>query len=162
MARIGRPPGPPPTPTPLRLVKGNPGHRPLPENEPQPEQVPPEKPDWLGEVASKEWDRITYELAALGLVTRLDRAALVSYCRAWAAVVKLEKCIDVDGWRVATGNGGWKRNPDVASLNEAWRRIYAMAAEFGMTPAARSRIDAPGRKPADPLEELSQRRRNGR
>jgi hypothetical protein len=73
----------------LKLIKGNPGKRPLPKDEPQPDPAIPEKPDYLDAEASKEWDRIVPELERLGLLTQLDRAMLVSYCQAWSAVVEL-------------------------------------------------------------------------
>lgn len=149
-----------PTPTKLRLIKGNPGKRPLPVDEPTPDPAIPEKPDCLDAEASKEWDRIAPELERLGLLTQLDRAILTKYCQAWSAVVALEREIAESGWWVPTGDGGRKRNPAAASLNEAYKRLFAAATEFGGTPAARVRLATPnGGSELDPLEELMQRRR---
>lgn len=46
----------------LRIVQGNPGHRPIPTDEPT--QVPgwPDKPEKLGKIAAAEWDRLAYLL----------------------------------------------------------------------------------------------------
>ena len=154
-------PGRRPTPTKLKLIKGNPGKRALPKDEPTPDPVIPDKPEGLGEEASKEWDRIAPELERLGLLTQLDRAMLFSYCQAWGAVLELQAEIDETGWWVPTGDGGRKRNPAAASLNEAYRRLHSVAGEFGGTPAARVRLASPsdGKKIYDPLEELIERRR---
>jgi len=148
-----------PTPTHLRLLKGNPARRPLPEGEPQPDAVVPEKPDWLNAAAAEEWDRIVPQLLALGLLTDLDRAVLVKYCQAWAAVVELEREIEENGWWVPTGEGGRRRNPAAASLREAWERLQSAASEFGMTPVSRSRLGTTGRAESDPLEGLARRRK---
>ena len=61
-------PGRPPTPTHLKLLRGNPGKRPI-RPEPQPEQppTPPEPPDFLTGYAFDEWRRVAPELHRLGL-----------------------------------------------------------------------------------------------
>ncbi len=73
-----------PKPTRLKVLTGNPGKRPLNTNEPLPEPAAPECPPELGPVARQEWDRIVGELAALRLLTELDRAALAVYCGSYA------------------------------------------------------------------------------
>ena len=67
-----------PKPTRLKMLTGNPGKRALNGNEPRPEAAIPECPAELGPVARTEWDRLAGELAALRLLTNLDRAV------AWA------------------------------------------------------------------------------
>jgi phage terminase small subunit len=43
----------------------------------------PRPPKWLLPAALKEWKRIGAELEKLGLVSKIDRAALALYCQAW-------------------------------------------------------------------------------
>ena len=64
-----------PTPTRLKMLTGNPGKRSLNHDEPRPEANIPECPPELGPVARAEWDRLVDELAALRLLTNLDRTA---------------------------------------------------------------------------------------
>jgi phage terminase small subunit len=73
----------PATPTALKLLAGNPGHRPLNQNEPKPELVAPTCPSHLSREAKREWRRIVPELEKLGLLTRIDRAALAAYATAY-------------------------------------------------------------------------------
>jgi phage terminase small subunit len=47
-----------PKPAALRIVTGNPGHRPIPEDEPTPVPGWPDKPPTLGKIAAAEWDRL--------------------------------------------------------------------------------------------------------
>ncbi|MCA8251575.1 P27 family phage terminase small subunit [Burkholderia multivorans] len=42
----------------------------------------------LNREARKEWKRITVELEKLGLISRLDRAALTLCCQAWGRLVE--------------------------------------------------------------------------
>src|SRR5436190_10759398 len=58
-----------PKPTRLKLLTGNPGKRPLKEDEPRPEPAVPECPPELSPLARQEWDRLTGELDALRMLT---------------------------------------------------------------------------------------------
>jgi len=114
-----------PTPTRLKMLTGNPGKRPLNQDEPRPEANIPECPPELGPVARAEWDRLVGELAALRLLTNLDRAALAAYCGAYAL------------WAEATVQ------PYLAIANRQAEIMMRIASEFGFTPASRSRIATP-------------------
>lgn len=135
-------PGPPPKPTALKLVQGNPGRRPLPENEPTPVVAEPEWPDELAEDARAEWRRVAPQLLALGMLSKLDRAALSAYCVAWARWLQAEQHIKVHGPIVAAPRTGVPmQNPFLSVANKAMDQFLRLAAEFGMTPSARSRVD---------------------
>jgi len=62
----------------VKLLRGNPGKRPLNEGEPQPTPLAPACPPELSPTAKDEWNRIIVELVELGLMTNLDRAALAT------------------------------------------------------------------------------------
>src|SRR5690606_5520585 len=100
--------GPPPKPSHLKLVAGNPGRRPLPPDEPQPEVAAPKCPSHLKGEARREWKRIAPELVELGVLARVDRAALAAYCQTYARWVEAEEVIADDGliMDVETKNGG--------------------------------------------------------
>ena len=68
-------PGPPPTPTNLKMLRGNPGKRKLNTNEPDPPPAIPSCPSHLDKVAKREWRRISKELFEMGIISKLDRAA---------------------------------------------------------------------------------------
>jgi phage terminase small subunit len=76
--------GRPPKPTHLKAITGNPGKRPLNEHEPRPKVEIPECPPELSPSAQREWNRLVDHLAALRLLTSLDRAALAAYCGSYA------------------------------------------------------------------------------
>ena len=70
-------------PTHLRLLRGNPGKRPIkPEPEPAVPDKPPEPPNFLSDEAKNEWWRVAPELHALSLLTVLDVMPLAAYCQA--------------------------------------------------------------------------------
>lgn len=73
-----------PTPTAIRALKGNPGRRPMPENEPTPDMgtEPPEPPSHLGEIARVEWARLSRQLWLNGCLGAEDVQAFAVYCDA--------------------------------------------------------------------------------
>ncbi len=134
--------GPPPKPTKLKLLSGNAGKRPLNPNEPEPEVEIPEIPEHLGEEARREWERISTDLADVGLLTRIDRAALAAYCQAWARWVEAEGQLKKFGVIVKSPNGYPMQSPLLAIANKALEQMRKFLTEFGMTPASRTRIHA--------------------
>jgi P27 family predicted phage terminase small subunit len=77
--------GPPPIPTRLKLLRGNPGHQKLNKNEPEPELSPdvPEPPTFLAAYAQDEWWRVAPELFRLKLLTILDVNTLAAYAQSY-------------------------------------------------------------------------------
>jgi P27 family predicted phage terminase small subunit len=155
-------PGKKPKPTALKLIQGNPGRRPLPKNEPKPRAGIPPCPAHLDERARIEWERITPELNAAGLLTTIDGAVLAAYCMAYARWMDAEAALARMKARdelnsalmIKTKNGNAIQNPLVGVANRAMLLVHRFAAEYGMTPAARARIEAepnvnPGTDKAD-------------
>ncbi len=136
-----------PTPTNIRILKGNPGHRPLPENEPVPETCIPSPPDHLDGESLKEWKRITSELHTLGLLSNIDSTALAAYCQCYGRWVEAEKGIKESGLMVKTTNGNIIQSPLVGVANKAMLMMHKFLVEFGMTPSSRTKVSAIKKEP---------------
>lgn len=124
-------------------MTGNPGKRALNKNEPRPEPVPPDCPPELGPSAQREWNRLVGELSKLNLITNLDRAALASYCGAYALWAEATEAIQKFGTMVKSPSGFPMQSPYIAIANRQAEIMMRIASEFGFTPASRSRISAP-------------------
>lgn len=139
-----------PTPTHLKLVTGNPGKRALPKNEAKIVRALPAPPPHLADEAKVEWGRVSEELYKIGLLSGIDRAVLAAYCQSYARWVRAERAIAemgkedllTGGLMIKTTNGNAIQNPLVGIANKAAADMVRYAAEFGMTPSARSRITA--------------------
>lgn len=137
-----------PTPTHLKIVRGNPGKRQISDREPVPTPELPTPPPHLADEAKVEWGRVSEELYRIGLLSGIDRAALAAYCQAYArwvhAEVALARMAERDhhtqALMVKTSNGNAIQNPLVGTANKAMNDMVKISAEFGMTPSARSRI----------------------
>jgi phage terminase small subunit len=77
-----------PLPSNVIRLRGNPGKRRLNDAEPRPAARSPACPACLGDEARKEWQRLSKELAELGLLTGIDRGLLAAYCQAHALWVE--------------------------------------------------------------------------
>ena len=145
-------PGPKPTPTYLKVLRGNPGHQKLNKDEPQP-LLPaevPEPPAFLAGYAMDEWWRVAPELHRLGLLTVLDVGPLAVYCDAysrWRSASEVfagmaERDPVTNGLLVKSQGGDAIQNPLVGIARRAANDMVRYAGEFGMSPAARARISA--------------------
>jgi P27 family predicted phage terminase small subunit len=144
--------GPRPTPTYLKLLRGNPGKRAVNKGEPQPERplAVPEPPAYLGAYGAEEWRRVAPEMFRLGLLTVVDLHVFAAYCLAYeswrAAREALARVAEHDpafsGLIIKTAKGTAMENPLFLAARQSAADMLKFAAEFGMTPAARSRISA--------------------
>lgn len=151
-------PGPPKKPTSLKLLTGSYREDRVAKDEPQPKKNMPKAPKHFSPLALEEWDRIVQELYDLGLMTNLDRAALVAYCEFWEAYVKSAEKLQKMGLVITTQAGNQVENPYFSIKKRAAELMHKFLIEFGMTPASRTRISAtplgkPDEKDGDTQEE---------
>ncbi len=145
-----------PTPTAIKELEGNPGKRKLNTNEPRPLKKAPACPKWLEPEARKEWRRLAKKMEALGILTEVDMAAFAGYCQAYARWKEAEEFITQHGTIVKTPSGYWQQVPQVSIAQTYLKLMNRLAEQFGLTPAARSRIvaDTSGKGSEDELEAL--------
>lgn len=83
--------GPPPKPTRLKVLQGNPGHRALNKDEPTPPAPPPggiKVPSWLKGKGRTFWRQIQPILDEMGVMTTADPQALALLCDVLAEYVE--------------------------------------------------------------------------
>ena len=156
--------GPKSLPANVHFLRGNPSKKPLDDllNEFNPEVEIPDAPSWMWAEAKKEWKRVSAELLRYGLISKLDRAALVLYTQAWAKMVwaekqmaqamkiaeqKLKEAEDRgeiytggDGIMVRTANGNMIYSHHWVVGRRAAEDVNRYLASFGMSPSARGRV----------------------
>lgn len=143
-----------PLPTALKVLRGNPGKRALNAAEPKPATKIPPCPKHLQGEARAEWRRMSRELHRLGLLTVIDRAALAVYCQLWARWVKAETTVARLGEVVKAPESDYPmQNPYLSIANVALKQMKSYLVEFGMTPAARTRLVVPEPAERDTTEE---------
>jgi len=142
-------PGVKPQPTALRVLRGNPGKRPLNTHEPvlpvsESLDLPPELLD--DAAAAKEWTRLAPMLRDAGIVTDGEWAALVALCQQWSRYLEATSRIKLAGMVIKSPSGYPMPNPYIGIANHALSHCTKLWAELGLTPSSRSRVVAVGKK----------------
>jgi len=148
--------GPPPTPRAMRVLRGNPGKRPLHDGEPQPPRGRPSCPAWLDREAKAEWRRTVPLLDAMGIIAKVDRAALAAYCSIWSQWRDAEEKLRKFGPLLKpTASGYIAQSPLVALARSSLEAMRQFMREFGLTPASRTRLQVlPQSNEPDEFERL--------
>ena len=134
--------GRPRKPTALKKAEGNRGKRPLPQHEPKAKRGIPTMPKHLNEVARKEWKSITKKLDEIGVLTTIDGTALAAYCDAYCDWVAARELLKDKSLIVKAAKSGYPiPHPALGIKNTALKIMHKFLIEFGMTPAARSKVE---------------------
>lgn len=144
-----------PTPTVLKIARGNPGKRPLNHNEPKPSATGATRsPAGLSPQARKRWKHVAKHLDDSGILTVLDTDALRLYCDAYARYLEANEHLQTEGMVIETRHTT-KANPYVAILNTAADTMLKIMREFGMTPSARTGLEVlPPKTASNPFDEF--------
>jgi P27 family predicted phage terminase small subunit len=137
-----------PTATALKLVKGNPGKRPINQDEPQFDVVIPKCPMKLDKVGKAEWDKLSKLLFDAGVLTEVDDRTLAVYCHIWSQIVLLTAEIEKYGYLsysekstdVGSAMYEAKANPAAVRLEKLYAEHRAYSAILGLDPANRGKI----------------------
>lgn len=133
-------PGPAGKPTALKKLQGNPGHRPLNNKEPQPDNTRPRPPRHLTKEARKCWDALSRRLHECGLLTSIDGMGLELLCENYATWRDAKDLVDVEGYFCRSDAGNLYQHPAVGAMNTAQKNLVALMKEFGLTPSSRGTI----------------------
>jgi len=140
-----------PKPTAKKKLEGNPGKRKLNKREPKPKVSAEITPAQIDKHMKAFIDLYLPQVQAMGIFTDADQAALelmaVHYSIAWRAAEVIQK----EGLMLKNAFG-WAKHPLLQVLRDNSTAFKSYAAEFGLTPSARSRMTVPEPKEFDQLE----------
>ena len=131
-----------PKPSSIARAEGNPGKRRLNDCEPQPRNVSPKCPAHLDESARKEWKRLVPVLRRMRVLTEADGMALANLCQTYSTMIKAQVKLSELGLLYKSPSGYVMQSPLLNVVNQCIDTITKLSREFGLTPAARSRIIA--------------------
>jgi P27 family predicted phage terminase small subunit len=140
-----------PTPTVLRVLRGNPSKRPMNTNEPKPDPLSDEYPDELQDTEARdEWTRTIVPAIEIGQITAADRVFAIAHCELWATwrsqLAEAAKHPHV----VAVGHNKHPMpNPARTMSNKTLQLLAKVDAELGLTPVSRSRVNIGGKAGPD-------------
>lgn len=144
--------GPRAKPVALKILAGNPGKRPAQSvsGRGRLARGRPGRPSEVTGEAAAEWDRVAADLEAADMLAAVDRGVLTAYVLAVADMLAARAEILVSGrfikTPVQTSTGkvvgeSVKVHPAVSLLDRSSARVQRLAAELGLTPASRQRLE---------------------
>jgi P27 family predicted phage terminase small subunit len=131
-------------------------------DEPQPPKGFGDVPDHLDEVGRLAWLRITTRLDEMGVLTLADGEAVALYASIYSRWIGATKALAEDGMTITNStetetNKGTttklvtKMHPMVQVATQCQQQMTRLLTQFGMTPIARSSLNAPGKAQEDPI-----------
>lgn len=133
--------GPAPKSTKMRVLEGVPGHRPLNENEPEPD-AGAVCPEWLSDDAKEQWAYFAPVLERCGILTEADRLTLAQYCDSAANWIKATKKVaTLDSLVNSMGRTPKLSGPVMVQRNYA-DLMLKFGSKLGLSPSDRTGIKA--------------------
>jgi P27 family predicted phage terminase small subunit len=132
-----------PTPTVLKLLRGNPGKRKIDAREPKPGVLSVDMPNELTETdAQAEWIRTIVPAIQRGQVTAADRVFAIAHCELWATWRSQLADAARHPHVVSAGKNSQHPMPNPARgmANKTLQLLAKVDAELGFTPTSRSRV----------------------
>jgi len=128
-------------PTNLKIVAGNPGKRGLNKQEPDPEYLNDlTAPEYLSDGARAIWDQVAPKLRESRLLTVVDAPILSMLCESLFEYRRATICCEDSPMDHSEKTGGEVLSQWKIIQSMSLKQVITIAREFGMTPAARTRI----------------------
>lgn len=114
----------------------------------------------MSDAGKVAWGRLSVLLDRMGVLTEADSAALERLCDCYSDILICRESLIADGWTYKTmtaqGDTLIKANPAATQLRAADAQFKSYLIEFGLTPAARSKVHATPEETEkeDPLKEF--------
>jgi P27 family predicted phage terminase small subunit len=139
-------PGPAPKPAGLRIIegtdsRGRSGRLLDRTREPVAPQGPLEPPYDMGGELREVWDRLAAALKAMHIDSPADVDALATLCEAIVTHRTASRVIRGSAILLKGSRSNWVANKAVAIQRDSAATIRQLAAEFGLTPSARMRVE---------------------
>ena len=131
--------GPAATPTAVLKARGSWRAKAREKTEPQIEPGIPDCPTSLKGLAEKTWYEMCRDLAAIGVLTKIDGKALARYCRAWAQWCALAD-IDESTLKIESVDDLRTVHTHVDRMIRLSEHLLKLEVQYGLTPASRPHV----------------------
>jgi P27 family predicted phage terminase small subunit len=123
----------------LKVIAGNPGHRPLNKKEPQVRNALKDAPSWFDGEHKRVWDYAIKEAPA-GLLRSLDESALSAWVCAYVLHRRAVEELRCSTLLTESIMGSVVATPLVAIQVRSAQLMLKAAEQLGFTPSSRSRV----------------------
>ena len=148
--------GPSGKPTNKKILQGTFRKDRAPNNEARPDIIEPVKPEWLNienydddnkdkaimEHANKYWENNASKMVRVGLLTEIDIESFGLLCIAYGEFINALLKMVKQGSAVKFKSGHIQQHPYAIRADKAFNKYRQMCKQFGVSPAARTGIEA--------------------
>ena len=107
----------------------------------------PKCPTWLPKEAKKYWKEIAPKLVASGLIGVVDGAAFIAHCDSMGKFEQVSRQLtSLADLYDSTPQGFMVQSALFTIRNKLWDQVMKSASEFGLSPAARSKVKDSGQQ----------------
>jgi P27 family predicted phage terminase small subunit len=129
--------------------------RPLNPLEPRPRLIEPPYPSQLDAEGHRMWRKLVPILLRMRVLTVADGIALGNLCDSCSTMVQAQSKLRETGLLLKTSSGYVQQHPLISIVSSSMETVNKPAKEFGLTPAALTRICAePPEQEMDEIERL--------
>lgn len=156
--------GPPPEPSILKYIRGNPSKEKLNDAEPTPDLAMPtlQPPEYLDGDALRKWQHVVPVLARSRVMTEADAETIGRYCALWAEWKKNYEIVKQNGdvftiFENDPDSPGKRRvkymqsTPYAVHMAKLAVLLLRIEQEFGLTPSSRSQVTIHASPDDDPV-----------
>lgn len=152
------------TPDHLKVVAGTDRPDRMNPDAPVPDEALPDAPEWLSTRGAELFDQLVNVITPMGIGSASD-AAMLALAASRLEEVEICTAMIEDGGRTFVSSIEYdddnrvvsqqiKGHPAVAQRSEAMRHAQSLLSEFGLSPAARSKVSATKKNEANPFAAL--------
>jgi P27 family predicted phage terminase small subunit len=135
--------GPKPTPTNLKVLRGETRPSRLNLDEPQPLPTFPDAPAHLSDEAKAVWGRVREQMGHTRVIRGADADILELYCETLVRSREASALLGRSGFLIkGARHGELVKNPLVAMVRDITAQVRILAGELGLTPASRTSLRA--------------------
>ena len=114
------------------------------------EMVAPGCPVWLPKSAKKYWKEIAPQLENVGLIGIVDTAAFAAHCDSFGKFEEVTRKLKlIEDMLDETPKGYQVQSALFTIRNKLWDQVMRSSNDFGLTPAARSKVKQPEQQQLD-------------
>lgn len=152
--------GPAPTPTKLKLLRGETRPSRINRAEPEPGGAP-RMPEGMSAPSKRVWRRIIRDYGRTGVITTADSDVFRAYCDSVVRYVQADTVLQASGPLVRGHDRELVKNPLHQIVRDNAALLRGFARELGLTPSARSGVSGLAQGEDDPFEQFLARTADG-
>ena len=127
---------------------------------PEPTQGVPETPIELTDTEAERFSQICCIAMRMRVLSPDDIFLLTMAAQRAAEIDRYRAVLQDEGEFYVTPSGQMKAHPAIAVKNAAQKHLHVILTEFGMSPAARSKVVAPDKPEENPFAALAKKAAN--